>query len=90
MLAIRVEIRHIEMDQISRTDNPLTNAPHTMTDLAEADWKRPYSRAKGGFPTGVFADKYWSPVNRINNAYGDRNLMCTCAPVLSEHEEEPR
>jgi glycine dehydrogenase len=81
MIAIREEIRQIETGQTPRTDNALTNAPHTAADLAEAEWKRPYSRAKGAFPTGAFADKYWCPVNRIDNVYGDRNLTCTCAPV---------
>ncbi len=78
MIAIREEIRQIESGDASKKDNPLKNAPHTAADLADAEWKRPYSREAACFPAGLAADKYWCPVNRIDNAYGDRNLMCTC------------
>jgi glycine dehydrogenase len=82
MIAIREEIRQIETGHASRLDNVLKNAPHTTLDLADAEWTHPYSRRIACFPTGKTADKYWSPVNRIDNAYGDRNLICTCTPVL--------
>jgi glycine dehydrogenase len=82
MIAIREEIRQIETGQGSRADNVLKNAPHTALDVAEAAWTHPYSRMAACFPTGATADKYWPPVNRIDNAYGDRNLICTCQPVL--------
>ncbi|ROU03213.1 aminomethyl-transferring glycine dehydrogenase [Histidinibacterium lentulum] len=86
MLAIREEIRDIEEGRIDRADNPLKNAPHTMEDLVR-DWSRPYSREQGCFPPGAFrVDKYWPPVNRVDNAYGDRNLVCTCPP-LSDYAE---
>ncbi|SIT75678.1 aminomethyl-transferring glycine dehydrogenase [Pontibaca methylaminivorans] len=81
MLAIREEIRAIETGEMDRENNPLRNAPHTMADLME-DWDRPYSRREGCFPPGSFGvDKYWPPVNRVDNAWGDRNLMCTCPPM---------
>ncbi|MCC6007039.1 MAG: aminomethyl-transferring glycine dehydrogenase [Rhodobacteraceae bacterium] len=83
MLAIREEIRAIEEGRMDRENNPLRNAPHTMEDLIGA-WERPYSREEGCFPPGAFrVDKYWPPVNRVDNAYGDRNLMCTCPPPES-------
>ncbi len=81
MLAIRQEIREIEEGRIDRDHNPLKHAPHTMEDLVR-DWDRPYGREQGCFPPGAFrVDKYWPPVNRVDNAYGDRNLVCTCPPV---------
>jgi hypothetical protein len=68
MLAIREEIRAIEEGRIDRENNPLKNAPHTMEDLVR-DWDRPYSREEGCFPPGAFrVDKYWPPVNRVDNA----------------------
>ena len=81
MLAIREEIRDIEEGRISEEVNPLKLAPHTMEDLVR-DWDRPYSREQGCFPPGAFrVDKYWPPVNRVDNAYGDRHLVCTCPPM---------
>ncbi len=83
MLAIRAEIRAIEDGEIDRDNNPLKHAPHTMEDLVR-DWDRPYSREQGCFPPGAFRiDKYWPPVNRVDNVWGDRNLFCTCAPMES-------
>jgi glycine dehydrogenase len=81
MLAIREEIRAIEDGKIDAENNPLKHAPHTMEDLVR-DWDRPYSREQGCFPPGAFrVDKYWPPVNRVDNAYGDRNLVCICPPM---------
>jgi len=81
MLAIREEIRAIEEGRIDPENNPLKHAPHTVEDLV-GDWDRPYSREQGCFPPGSFrVDKYWSPVNRVDNVYGDRNLVCTCPPL---------
>ncbi len=81
MLAIREEIREIEAGEMDREVNPLKLAPHTMEDLVR-DWDRPYSREQGCFPKGAFrVDKYWPPVNRVDNAYGDRHLICTCPPM---------
>ena len=82
MLAIRSEIAvRSRRAAWIRTNNPLKNAPHTSNDLI-GDWDRPYSREQGCFPPGAFrVDKYWPPVNRVDNVYGDRNLVCTCPPM---------
>ena len=86
MLAIRAEIAAVENRQIDVENNPLKNAPHTVEDLV-GDWDRPYSREQGCFPPGAFRfDKYWPPVNRVDNVYGDRHLICTCPPI-SEYSE---
>jgi glycine dehydrogenase len=81
MLAIRAEIAEIESGRMDPANNPLKNAPHTVEDLV-GDWDRPYSREQGCFPPGAFrVDKYWAPVNRVDNVYGDRHLVCTCPPM---------
>ena len=86
MLSIREEIRLIEDGKYPTDNNPLCNAPHTVQDLV-GTWERPYSREQGCFPPGAFkVDKYWPPVNRIDNVYGDRHLICTCPP-MSEYAE---
>jgi glycine dehydrogenase len=83
MLAIREEARAIEDGRMDKVNNPLKNAPHTVEDLV-GDWDRPYSREQACYPPGAFrVDKYWSPVNRVDNVYGDRNLVCTCPPIES-------
>jgi glycine dehydrogenase len=83
MIAIREEIRAIEEGRMDRLDNPLKHAPHT-ADLALGEWRRSYSRELAVFPAaGVAEAKYWPPVGRIDNAYGDRHLVCTCPPVES-------
>ncbi|MFD1701916.1 aminomethyl-transferring glycine dehydrogenase [Methylopila henanensis] len=80
MLGIREEIRAIEEGRSDRANNPLKNAPHTVQDLI-GPWERPYGREAACFPAGSRGmDKYWPPVNRVDNAYGDRNLMCSCPP----------
>ncbi len=81
MLAIREEARDIEEGRIDPINNPLKNAPHTVEDLI-GDWDRPYTREQACYPPGAFrVDKYWPPVNRVDNAYGDRNLVCSCPPL---------
>lgn len=81
MLAVRAEIAEIENGTMDHDNNPLKNAPHTVEDLV-GPWDRPYSREQGCFPPGAFrVDKYWPPVNRVDNAYGDRNLICVCPPM---------
>ena len=87
MLDIREEIAAIEQGAMDPVNNPLKNAPHTVEDLV-GNWSRPYGREQGCYPAGAFrADKYWPPVNRIDNAWGDRNLVCTCPP-LEAYEDE--
>ncbi len=81
MLAIRAEIDEIASGKMDYAVSPLHNAPHTMEDLVK-DWDRPYSREQGCFPPGAFrVDKYWPPVNRVDNVFGDRNLVCSCPPM---------
>ena len=86
MIAIRQEIREIEAGRMSRGDNPLKNAPHTAFDLADEEWKRPYSQILACYPTGLGGDKYWCPVNRIDNPYGDRHLICSCLPPANHND----
>ena len=86
MLAIREEARAIEQGRIDRKNNPLRNAPHTVEDLV-GPWDRPYSREAACFPPGALrVDKYWPPVNRVDNVHGDRNLVCSCPPLESYKE----
>jgi len=81
MIAIHAEIEQIRGGAWDRADNPLKNAPHTALELA-GDWKHPYSREQAAFPRPwLRAAKYWPPVKRIDNAAGDRNLVCTCPPI---------
>ncbi|MGI8761265.1 MAG: aminomethyl-transferring glycine dehydrogenase [Jatrophihabitantaceae bacterium] len=81
MISIRSEIERVAGGEWPREDNPLANAPHTAAGLA-GDWTHPYSRAEAAFPAGVDPSaKYWAPVRRIDGAYGDRNLICSCPPV---------
>ncbi|TGN61794.1 aminomethyl-transferring glycine dehydrogenase [Paracoccus liaowanqingii] len=81
LLAIRAEITEVAEGRIAASDSPLRHAPHTVEDLVR-DWDRPYSREQGCFPPGAFrVDKYWPPVGRVDNAHGDRNLICTCPPL---------
>jgi glycine dehydrogenase len=83
MVAIRDEISRVGSGELAATDNPLRGAPHTAAALA-GEWSHPYSRAEAVFPPGVDAgSKYWPPVRRIDGAYGDRNLVCSCPPVDS-------
>jgi glycine dehydrogenase len=82
MIAIRSEITEIETGRWKVEASPLRHAPHTVHDIADDAWDRPYSRATGCFPASTSrTDKYWSPVGRVDNVYGDRNLVCSCPPV---------
>ncbi|MEW5991823.1 MAG: aminomethyl-transferring glycine dehydrogenase [Chloroflexota bacterium] len=82
MLRIRAEIAEIEAGAVPLAASALRNAPHTAADLLRAEWARPYSREDGAFPLPwVRARKYWPPVRRIDNVYGDRNVVCACLPV---------
>ncbi|WP_288434772.1 aminomethyl-transferring glycine dehydrogenase [uncultured Pseudomonas sp.] len=81
MIAIREEIRALEAGTLDPQDNPLKNAPHTARELA-GEWTHPYSREQAVFPLSSLVDgKYWPPVARIDNVYGDRNLVCSCPPI---------
>ncbi|MFC6082535.1 aminomethyl-transferring glycine dehydrogenase [Sphaerisporangium aureirubrum] len=82
MIAIRGEITKVAEGAYDRTDNPLRNAPHTADSLLGDAWEHPYSRAEAAYPVLSLRDaKYWSPVRRIDQAYGDRNLVCACPPL---------
>jgi glycine dehydrogenase len=87
MIAIREEIRAIETGAMDAKDNPLRNAPHTAADVLVEEWKHPYSREQAAFPVPALRyAKYWPPVGRVDNVYGDRNLVCSCPP-LSEYAQ---
>ncbi len=87
MIAIRGEIRRIEEGVWPKDDNPLKNAPHTAAALAEGEWTHPYSREVACFPLASLKQaKYWAPVGRVDNVYGDRNLFCSCVPVAELQE----
>ncbi len=83
MIAIRAEIRRVEQGEWPQDDNPLKNAPHTADSLLAADWPRPYAREVGAAVAGrqPGSVKYWPPVGRVDNVYGDRNLFCSCVPL---------
>ena len=86
MKTIRAEIAAVEKGEISKDDNPLKHAPHTAEMLMAADWAHPYSREQAAYPVaGLRQRKYWVPVARIDNVYGDRNLFCACVPT-SEYQ----
>jgi glycine dehydrogenase len=88
MLTIREEIRAVEQGQQDALDNALKNAPHTASDLA-AEWGHAYSREQAAYPVqGLYLDKFWAQVSRIDNVYGDRNLVCSC-PSLEDWVSEP-
>ncbi|MBI2762595.1 MAG: aminomethyl-transferring glycine dehydrogenase [Chloroflexi bacterium] len=82
LLQIRAEIAEIEAGNVPMESSALHNAPHTAADLMRDEWARPYSREQAAFPLPwVRARKYWPPVRRIDNVYGDRNVVCTCLPI---------
>ncbi|WP_374679243.1 aminomethyl-transferring glycine dehydrogenase, partial [Piscinibacter sp.] len=82
MIAIRGEIAKVEAGQWPKEDNPLKHAPHTAAALLAADWPHAYTREQAAYPVASLKrQKYWSPVGRVDNVYGDRNLFCSCVPV---------
>jgi glycine dehydrogenase len=82
MISIAAEISSIVAGTWSQTDNPLKNAPHTASEVAASEWTHPYTRAQAAYPLPfVMVQKYWPPVKRVDNVYGDRNLICSCAPL---------
>jgi glycine dehydrogenase len=87
MIGIRNEIREIEDGKADKKDNVLKRAPHTMANICANVWERPYSREKAAFPEDrIRSNKFWPSIARVNNTYGDRNLVCTCEPVSSYAE----
>jgi glycine dehydrogenase len=89
MIAIRGEIRAVEEGRADRADNALKNAPHTAARVTQDAWPHRYSRRAAAYPGQRAADdaKYWPPVARVDNVYGDRNLFCSCVPVAQFEQE---
>jgi glycine dehydrogenase len=88
MIAIRDEVRAIERGVLDRGDNPLKHAPHTSAAVGGDAWPHAYGREQAAWPVASLADdKYWSPVARIDNVYGDRNLFCSCVPIVYDAAE---
>jgi glycine dehydrogenase len=86
MLAIREEIAKVERGEWPREDNPLKNAPHTAESLLKPEWNHAYTREEAAYPlASLRRQKYWSPVGRVDNVHGDRNLFCSCVP-LSDYQ----
>ena len=89
LLSIRAEIQQVEMGLMDRENNPLKNAPHTAASVVADEWDHPYSRDQAAFPAAWTRDgKFWPSVRRVDNAYGDRNLVCACPP-LEAYAGEP-
>jgi glycine dehydrogenase len=88
MIQIRDEIRAVEDGRLDREDNPLKNAPHTATMVTGTEWTHAYPRELAAFPLpSLKLQKYWSPVARVDNVYGDKNVMCACIPIDAYKEE---
>jgi glycine dehydrogenase len=88
LISIRMEIKEIEEGKADKKDNVLKRAPHTHHIICGDEWNRPYSRQKAAFPAEwVKHGKFWPSIARVNNTYGDRNLVCTCEPVSSYEEQ---
>ena len=89
LLAIRNEIREVEEGKADKKDNPLKNAPHTQFEVMANDWNHAYGRETAAFPLSyVRTNKFWPSVARVNNTFGDRNLVCTCEPTSAYAEAE--
>ena len=89
LIAIRAEINAVKTGTLDATDNPLSNAPHTLADVAASLWEHPYDREQAAYPVASLRRyKYWAPVNRVDNVYGDRNLFCAC-PSIDLYRDEP-
>ena len=89
MLAIREEIRAVEEGKADKQNNILKNAPHTQFVITADEWSFAYSRQQAAYPLEyVKANKFWPSISRVNNTYGDRNLICTCEPVSAYAEAE--
>ena len=88
MIAIRKEIQEIIDGKFDKTDNVIKNAPHTCKLVVADNWKKPYSRQKAAYPLHwVVANKFWPSVAKVDSAYGDRNLVCSCAPIEAYVED---
>jgi glycine dehydrogenase len=82
MISIRKEIAQVEAGLADKADNLLKMAPHTAAELTADEWSHPYSRTQAAYPMASLRDmKFWTTVGRVDNAFGDRNLVCTCPPM---------
>jgi glycine dehydrogenase len=82
MISIRQEIKDIEDGKADKATNLIKNAPHTVGMVTKEEWNFPYTREKAAFPSPFnYTEKYWVPVTKIDDAFGDRNLVCNCVPV---------
>ena len=90
MIAIRGEVRAVEEGRADRADNVLKHAPHTAATVTADDWKHAYRREDAAYPVATLRDaKYWPPVARVDNVYGDRNLFCSCIPLAAYTDSPP-
>ncbi len=90
MIAIRAEIGLVESGAVDRDDNPLKNAPHTAAMVMAENWEHDYTREQAAFPLATLKrHKYWPPVARVDNVYGDRHVMCACPPITAYQEARP-
>jgi glycine dehydrogenase len=88
LISIKKEIDKVEQGEFDKIDNPLKNAPHTYLELAANEWAHKYTREQAAFPNEFLRhNKYWAPVGRVDNVYGDRNLVCSC-PSMDEYKDE--
>jgi glycine dehydrogenase len=86
MIAIKHEVNQVANGEYQLDDNPLVSAPHTAAIVAADKWTRAYSRSQAAYPLDSLRDsKYWPPVGRLDNVFGDRNLICSC-PSMSDYE----
>ena len=89
LIHIRKEIAQIESGQLSKEDNPLKNAPHTASVVTADKWEHGYPRSQAAWPqAGLKQNKFWPTVSRVNDTYGDRNLVCSCPPLEVFVEDE--
>jgi glycine dehydrogenase len=89
LISIREEIAEIEKTLSDRKDNVLKNAPHTLNEITKDEWNHSYPRSKAAYPLPyIKGNKFWASVGRVDNAYGDRNLVCACPPIESYSEAE--
>ena len=87
LIKIKEEINKVKTGDFDKNDNPLKNAPHTHVELTANEWKHKYSRETAAYPSAILkSHKYWPPVARVDNVYGDKNLFCSC-PTMDEYKE---
>ena len=87
LVKIKEEINKVKSGEFDKDDNPLKNAPHTHVELAANEWKHKYDRESAAYPSAILKSyKYWPPVARVDNVYGDKNLFCSC-PSMDKYKD---